>query len=210
MPLYRVEHSTPLTTSQRDALATAITDIHAVKFTTARMFVNVEFADISAVHSYVGGKPSGGRHNHIRAHVRSGASRTPADWEDVCRRIEGAWDGIVGVGLPRVRRAEGQAQANGDGDGHGASLGLRSVIILGGMIAGLEAGFALPPAGGDVQWLEENWEAFLQRAREGDAEFVDLVKEVEERGMLTGRANGESDRERARRIEEMMGWGDDA
>ena len=57
---------------------------------------------------------------------------------------------------------------------------------MGGMVAGLEVGFILPQAGGDVQWLQENWEGFNQKANEGDEEMADLVKEVQERGLMDG------------------------
>ena len=46
MPLYDVEHTTSLTSSQRDALAMAITKIHSEKFTTPKLFVNVRFVDL--------------------------------------------------------------------------------------------------------------------------------------------------------------------
>ena len=57
---------------------------------------------------------------------------------------------------------------------------------MGGIIAGLEAGFVLPAAGGDVQWLEENWEEFNRRAEAGDEEMKGMVKEIQERGLLDG------------------------
>ena len=47
-------------------------------------------------------------------------------------------------------------------------------------------GFILPPAGGDVQWLQDNWEAFNQRANEGDEEMAEMVREVQERGLMDG------------------------
>lgn len=46
MPLYDVEHTTPLSKSQRDALAQAITKIHSETFTTPKLFVNVRFVDL--------------------------------------------------------------------------------------------------------------------------------------------------------------------
>jgi len=47
MPMYDVEHTTPLTSSQRDALAKTITHIHSETFTTPKLFVNVRFVDLS-------------------------------------------------------------------------------------------------------------------------------------------------------------------
>jgi len=43
-----------------------------------------------------------------------------------------------------------------------------------------------------------------RRLRRGEQEFVELVKEVEERGMLAGQKT------EAQKLEEMMGWGDSA
>lgn len=88
----------------------------------------------------------------------------------------------------------------------GEDLTLRSCIVLGGMTAGYEAGFLLPPAGGDVQWMKENWEEFEMKAKAGDEEFQEMVDEVKERGLLDG-ANGKSSKQR---LEEMLGWGDSA
>lgn len=103
----------------------------------------------------------------------------------------------MGKGLPKVRRAEEERDTS-----------LRSVILLGDIIGGLEAGFILPPAGGDVAWLHENWEEFNRRAEGGDEEFREMVREVEERGLLKGR---EEDRRSAQqKLEEALGWGDSA
>ena len=79
--------------------------------------------------------------------------------------------------------------------------------MMGGIIAGLEAGFVLPGAGGDVQWLEANMGEFERRAGEGDEEMKGLVEEVRERGLLDG-TNGM--RTAQQRLEEMLGWGDAA
>ena len=81
------------------------------------------------------------------------------------------------------------------------------MIVMGGLISGIEAGFTLPPAGGDVQWLHENWEAFNEKAEAGDEEFVEMVKEVKERGLMDG-ANGFQTPQQ--KLEEMLGWGDSA
>lgn len=41
-------------------------------------------------------------------------------------------------------------------------------------------------SGGDVQWMQDNWEAFKQKADAGDEDFVELVREIEERGLMDG------------------------
>lgn len=190
MPLYDVQHAVPLTLSQQDDLAEAITRIHSEKFTTPRMFVNVRFTPVSPDAAvYVGGVRKVA--SHIVANVRAGPSRTQADWNELCRAVEKAWDNIVP--LPKVRRSEPDQDTS-----------LRSVIILGDITAGVEAGFALPPAGGDVDWLRENFESFQEKAKAGDQEFVQMVKEIEERGLLKPQKTA------AQQLEEMLGWGDSA
>lgn len=55
--MYEIEHIAPLTQTQKDALALAITEIHSTKFTTPRLFVNVKITDASKQETYVAGKP---------------------------------------------------------------------------------------------------------------------------------------------------------
>ena len=57
MPLYVISHKDPISSSQRDELAAAITKIHTTLFTTPSFFVNVKFEDASEAPYYVGGKP---------------------------------------------------------------------------------------------------------------------------------------------------------
>ncbi len=56
MPAYEVEHIDPLSSSQKDALAHAITKIHSHLFTTPSMFVNVRFISLEGQDYYVGGR----------------------------------------------------------------------------------------------------------------------------------------------------------
>jgi phenylpyruvate tautomerase PptA (4-oxalocrotonate tautomerase family) len=56
MPLYEVEHITPLTGDQKDLLASAITTIHSQLFTTPSLFVNVRFTNVVGDDTYIGGK----------------------------------------------------------------------------------------------------------------------------------------------------------
>ena len=168
MPIYEVQHAISLTLSQKDELASAITQIHSQKFTTPKIFVQVYFTDVVNTSTYIGGKRRTG--NHIRGQVRSGPSRSQKDWNELCKALSDAWYHVVGT----------------KGGGGQDETSLRSVILMGGMVAGLEVGFILPPAGGDVQWLQENWEAFNQKAKEGDDDMADLVQEVQERGLMDG------------------------
>jgi len=56
MPLYEVEHICALTEQQQDALAEAITQLHAEQFGALRLFVNVRFTDVSKHKTYIAGK----------------------------------------------------------------------------------------------------------------------------------------------------------
>lgn len=55
--MYDIEHVCPLSSEQKHKFADAITTIHSEKFTTPRLFVNVNFKDISSLETFVGGKP---------------------------------------------------------------------------------------------------------------------------------------------------------
>lgn len=176
MPFYEIQHIIPLTDAQQDELAEAITHIHSTMFTTPRLFVNVKFTDYSKVTTFVGGKRQQG--NHIIANVRTGPSRTQADWDKLCADVVAAWNGIVP--MPKVRRGEQDRDDT-----------LRSCIILGGLTAGYEAGFSLPPAGGDVAWMKKNLDAFQKKADGGDQEFKGMIEEIQRRGLLN-QANGDA------------------
>jgi len=191
MPLYEIQHHVPLTIAQRDELAEAITQLHSTRFTTPRMFVNVKFTDTQSVPTYVGGKRRQG--NVILATVRTGPSRTHKDWSNLIQDIIKIWDSIAP--LPQVR-----------GSTPGLDYTLRGVVVFGGLVAGYEAGFLLPPAGGDVEWVRKNWDEFQRRAEAGDEEFQDLVEEVKSRNLLAGN----SDADAARKVEAALGWGDAA
>ncbi|TKA77197.1 hypothetical protein B0A49_01842 [Cryomyces minteri] len=170
MPLYEVEHICPLTVSQQDELAAAITKIHTEKFTAPALFVNVRFTNISEQTTYVGGKRR--QTNRILAHVRHGPSRTQDDYADLCSKITKVWDATVP--LPRHPfNATGRVDVE-----------LRAIFVLGDIVAGMEAGFVLPEAGKDVQWFKENMVAFKKKAEDGDDEFQDMVAEIERRGLI--------------------------
>ena len=81
MPVYHVEHAIPLTISQQDELAEAITKLHSERFSTPRLFVNVHFVDVADAVTYIGGKRRTG--SHIKANVRSGPSRSQEDWDEL-------------------------------------------------------------------------------------------------------------------------------
>ena len=55
---------------------------------------------------------------------------------------------------------------------------------IGAITAAYEAGFMMPEAGQDGEWLKANEAAFEERAKGGDEEFAEMLKEVRGRGML--------------------------
>jgi hypothetical protein len=197
MPFYEINHCCPLSISQQDELALAITNIHANKFQALKNFVNVGFKDVSSAPRYIAGKRQSS--NFIFANVRTGPSRTQADWEELIRDVEKAWYDICGTPLPQMKgRPEPDTK-------------LRGVMVLGGLVTGLEAGFVLPPAGKDAEWVKSNWAEFERRANEGDEEFIDMLKDAKERRLLESlETEAERDKRAQQQLEEMLGWGDAA
>ncbi|KAL9529165.1 hypothetical protein SMMN14_06876, partial [Sphaerulina musiva] len=187
MPLYEIRHTTPLTPTQCDRLASSLTNLHSTKFSTPKFFVNVVFffsdqdsisasdstSSSSSTRTYVGGKQLQ-ENNYIVANVRSGPSRTQKEWDGLCEEVVEIWEGIV-----CHDGKDGNDEKKGD-DGKG----LRAVFVMGGLIAGWEAGFVIPKAGEDGEWLKKNLGEFERRARLGEGMFGDLVEEIGERGLL--------------------------
>ncbi|THV68762.1 hypothetical protein D6D28_06408 [Aureobasidium pullulans] len=151
MPAYEVEHVCPLADDQKDLLASAITKIHSQQFSAPKLFVNVRITDISGQRTYVAGKQY--KSNRIFAYVRHGPSRTQSDYDAVSKALTQAWEEIV------------------------PGTELRLVMFYGAIVAGMEAGFSIPQAGDDKQWIEENMDAFKKKAEEGDEHFRELVEE---------------------------------
>lgn len=54
MPLYEVQHSASLTRSEKDALASRITQIHQSAFGAPSYFISIVFKDISTCDFYAG------------------------------------------------------------------------------------------------------------------------------------------------------------
>lgn len=96
--------------------------------------------------------------------MRAGPSRTTADYDAVCAALGREWARIV------------------DDPAHE----LRAIFVLGSLVAGAEAGFALPSAGEDGRWMKENRAEFQRRADEGDEDFVGLVEELRTRPCFKG------------------------
>ncbi|GKZ81648.1 hypothetical protein AnigIFM56816_006169 [Aspergillus niger] len=162
MPLYEIEHSIPLDKSQRDELAQAITHIHTRKFATPSLFVNIRFIDANSQDNYVAGKERA--INRITAYVRAGGTRTTADFDELAQRVSEAWDRVIRNGVPVLEERK-----------------LNAVFVLGAITTGTENGFSLPRAGEDASWLRSNAPKFEELAKQGDADFIELVEEMRSR-----------------------------
>ncbi|TID26030.1 putative cis-3-chloroacrylic acid protein [Venturia nashicola] len=162
MPLYTITHTTPLSSTKKDKLASALTTLHATKFTTPKMFVNVRFvnADHSRIDTYVAGKSTEGKdNNYLEAHVRAGAERPKELFDELAEEMVKIWEDVV----------------------HHDSI---RVFIYGSILSGHEYGFPIPAAGKDQEWMRQNLSAFESRADEGDEVMQDLVAEIKERKLL--------------------------
>ncbi|KAI9729189.1 MAG: hypothetical protein M1834_007096 [Cirrosporium novae-zelandiae] len=158
MPFYEVTHVCPLLSDQQQQLASAITRIHTTRFVTPSIFVNVVFKDASRVISYIGGKKRAV--NRITATVRS-EGRSRESFTELTYELNSAWNNIVNDGKPGKGETE-----------------LRVVAVFSGIAAALEAGFPVPKAGEDMEWMKANKAEFEKRAKEGDEEFGDLLEEM--------------------------------
>lgn len=97
MPFYHITHSTPLSPTQRQSLATSITHLHSTTFNAPSLFVNIKFSPSSSAPDdtyFVGGKPKPPR-NVIFAYVRGGGTRSKEDFDKLAKDIEGLWDETV-------------------------------------------------------------------------------------------------------------------
>lgn len=171
MPFYEIQHVIPITPSQEDALAQAITTIHLQKFPLVpTFFVNVVFTDTSSRTAFVGGKRR--RVNHLTGRLRLG-DRTTKDFEDMRDQLEAAWEEII---VKPVREKRGVDAAK--------EYELQTLVLSPGNPVGKEGGFEIPIAGEERAWLEKYWGEFKRKADAGDEQFVDMVKAVEAKGLM--------------------------
>lgn len=162
MPLYTITHTTPLSTTKKDKLATLLTTLHATKFTTPKLFVNIRFvnAEHNRVETYVAGNPMQGKeNNYLEAHLRAGSERPKELFNELAQEMVKIWEEVVRDDSIRV-------------------------IIYGDIVAGYEYGFLIPEAGKDQEWMRNNLSAFEAKAEEGDDVMKDLVAEIKERNLL--------------------------
>ena len=164
MPLYDVEHTTPLLTDPalQQKLAQALTSLHAARFHTPSFFINVRFHDLStgAMPTYRGGHPV--RYNRVLIRTRVSENRSKAAYDAHCRDVVRVWGEVVG----------GEE--------------LRTVWVMGALTTAVEAGFERPVAGTEVDWLKGHLPAFQRLADGGDEEFARLMEELKTREDFKG------------------------
>ncbi|KAK5448120.1 hypothetical protein LTS15_009144 [Exophiala xenobiotica] len=174
MPLYDVEHVTPLNLLQQTGLAQALTNLHATRFKTPTIFVNVRYTDVTNQIVFRGGRRV--QYNRIILRTRQGEQRTKEIYDEHCRDIVRLWDSVV-VGGGSSSSKEGQGQ--GPGQKLQQTKQLRTVWVMGALTTAVECGIARPGVGEEDKWLEENIDEFKRLAKEGDGDFVDLLQELE-------------------------------
>jgi phenylpyruvate tautomerase PptA (4-oxalocrotonate tautomerase family) len=162
MPLYQVEHSSPLTRAEKNDIAASITRIHQSAFGAPSIFIGITFKDISDVEYYTGPNLKSS-YNRILAIVRTGGSRTVADFNKLALALSEAWNDIV----IKNDIAIGRAKRN-----------LSGVFVLRSIEALIEHGLILPEAGTDETWLEQSITEFEKRANAGDPDFQELLVEL--------------------------------
>ncbi|KIW62000.1 hypothetical protein PV05_02054 [Exophiala xenobiotica] len=162
MPLYDVEHITPLDLLQQTGLAQALTNLHANRFKTPKCFVNVRYTDASDQVVFRGGRRV--KYNRIILRTRQGETRTKEIYDEHCRDIIRLWEGVV------VGKEGGQT---------GQQQRLRTVWVMGALTTAVECGIARPSVGEEDQWLEDNIDEFKRLAAEGDGDFVELLQELD-------------------------------
>lgn len=172
MPFYEVHHSYPLTEQQRDDIASAITQLHATRFTTPSMFVHVQFTrsdESGSTNYYMAGKRRSAVSNRIVGVVRTSQTRTKADFDALAERIEEAWYSALG----------------GEPEEAGEEAKKLSLVAFTPLITVREAGVAAPQAGQEAAWFRENMPLF-QKLAASDSDIAGMLKEVKERDDLKG------------------------
>jgi phenylpyruvate tautomerase PptA (4-oxalocrotonate tautomerase family) len=97
MPLYEIQHSSPLTRQQKTELASQITHLHATTFTTPSLFVNIHFTDIDATEEnyFIAGRARTNGCNRFTGMVRTSEKRAKKDFDTLAEKIEGIWNLVV-------------------------------------------------------------------------------------------------------------------
>lgn len=174
MPYYEVYHSYPLTSEQQQEIASAITNLHAITFTTPSLFVHVQFIKSdesgSTVHFMAGTRRSA-QTNRIIGIVRTSAKRTKADFDQLAQRIENAWYSALGVSFN-----ESTQQLPPSEEGKKLTL-----VAFTPLLHVREWGLAAPEVGKEGEWVKELLPYMQRIAETGNKDVANMLKEFEER-----------------------------
>jgi phenylpyruvate tautomerase PptA (4-oxalocrotonate tautomerase family) len=182
MPLYEIYHTCNLTNSQRQSVASAITNLHCITFSAPSAFVNITFrrryTHEDRTHIYVGG--SHHHTNYIIGHLRP-RSNNDEKLTHIVKTITAIWNEHVHHDfnvVERVGQKVGLSYTPKRGNGRlDDERALHNVFLMEDIIAGAEQGFVLPTAGKDGEWARENMGEFERRAQDGDKSMKKMVQE---------------------------------
>ncbi|KAH7253877.1 uncharacterized protein BKA55DRAFT_566401 [Fusarium redolens] len=170
MPFYEVHYSCPLTQDQRQGLATAITRLHCEAFKTPAFLVHVRFfAEDNADNTYfVAGKSHPLTSNRISGNVRTSATRSKADFDELGAKIEAAWYETLQV-IPPPEKPTWS-----DEDEKTRLIMVKFVPL----VTIREGGMAAPQAGEEETWLNEQLPHIETMANKGVGDFTDFLNEL--------------------------------
>jgi len=192
MPFYEIQHTYPLTLTQKQSFAKAITHLHSTFFLTPSLFVNVSFHRLAPDNGdntyFLAGEvvaPNAAGPNRILAQVRTSPKRTKAIFDDLAEKIEMKWYEIV-----NEPSGESNGHQNGDAKAEQAAKKMHLITFYP-MLAARENGVTIPDAGSESSWLRDNMPFFKSQAYEhDDVNFRKMIEEIDTRedlkGMLTG------------------------
>ncbi|KAJ0163763.1 hypothetical protein CTA2_2451 [Colletotrichum tanaceti] len=190
MPYYQVHHTYPLSLTQRQSIALSITNLHCGAFNTPASFVHVSFSKQDPAPDdgtyFMAGKSHPDISNRIVAVVRTSASRTKDDFDNLAASIEDAWNGALREGNSNAGGGAEQAGQAEQVEVLDASKRLTMVVFTP-LLAVREGGMAVPEAGHEEAWLKQQLPYIKEMAeKHNDAGFKLLLEELNQREAVRG------------------------
>ncbi|RVX67037.1 hypothetical protein B0A52_09251 [Exophiala mesophila] len=188
MPFYEVQHSHPLTATQKHTLARHITHLHSTTFLTPSLYVNVVFQYLAPTSTsttyFLAGEPTAHHPagpNRIFAMVRVSPQRTKADFDALALKIEDKWYEVVN-------------ETDGSGDTVEARASKKMhFVVFHPMIAARENGVTIPDVGllshsiaslTSGLLISPAYLALRLAYDHGDQQFKDMLDEIDSRADL--------------------------
>ncbi|KAF5002481.1 hypothetical protein FGRMN_306 [Fusarium graminum] len=161
-----------------NCLATAITDLHCQAFKTPAFFVHVGFIEnkVEKGTYFVAGKSHDVTSNRIIGTVRTSAARTKEDFDTLGAKIEAAWYHAQNLQSPTEKTSWNAED----------ELKRLIMVMFVPMITIREGGMAIPEAGQEQSWLDEQLPYVESLADKGIEDFSGLIHVPECRLRLTG------------------------